>query len=150
MKTFIVALVSVLAGAVDAQVVNQCVICPNSAVNDFGGDAYAPHPDDPLTYEEMIEAVKLYKTGSDDCGHAAIYAFLCCPGTAPVNPCIICPNGATEDDDVAPYPDSGHPQTCADYIEQAKHYKTGSDACRVYDSTVPYCCPPVTASNDHL
>jgi hypothetical protein len=147
MKTFIVALVTILAGAVDAQVANQCVICPNGAVDADGGDLYdiPVFANDPRTFGEIIQEATSIEAGSDDCGNAAIEGIYCCPG-APVNPCIICPNGATYGDDFSPDTVSGIPSTCADHIGNAKKIESGSDACRLYVNKKADCCPPVTAS----
>ena len=88
MKTFILTLVYVLAGAVydvqaycihdDTLVDNQCIICPNGAINDYGGDAYAPFADfgDNRTCGDLIEAGKQVNTWSEDCGWEA--EFHCC------------------------------------------------------------------------
>ncbi len=98
MKTFIVALVSILAGAVDAQVANECIICPDGAINDNGGDSFAPYVDiDGIewTCAELINRAKLFFSGTDACAWAEVDEVLCC-FTAPVNPCSICLNGATE------------------------------------------------------
>jgi hypothetical protein len=58
-----------------------------------------------------------------------------------VNPCIICPDGATAGDDYVPDYE-GNTLTCSDLIGGAKQFESGSDACVWYDIDVAYCCPP--------
>jgi hypothetical protein len=59
-----------------------------------------------------------------------------------VNPCNICPNGATAGDDVAPYAEYGDPITCKELIKAAKLFKTGTYWCSIYEMTGTHCCPP--------
>ena len=58
------------------------------------------------------------------------------------NPCLICPNGATNPagEDHAPYT-SKHPITCKEIIDNAKLFETGSLWCAQYEFAGTYCCP---------
>jgi hypothetical protein len=124
---------------------NPCIICPNGVDTGMGD---APYGENTGTCAELIDAAKLFKTGSWGCAWAESSAISCCPA-APENPCIICPNGVhTGMGDVEPIVEiSG---TCADNIDYAKRFETGSDYCglvgELYES---YCCPPenTTAMN---
>jgi len=94
-----------------------------------------------------------------------MYESYCCstasiPVPAPTptvvdNTCIICPGGATEGDDYAPYTDAdgefslmisgmeGNPSTCAELIDTAKQYEPGSEGCAASEIHELYCCPSV-------
>jgi hypothetical protein len=122
----------------DTGVNNPCIICPNGT--DI--DNFAPYVDDgdSRTCADLIDEAKLYGTGSDECGGFEFEELNCCY-TIPENPCIICPDGATAGDDHVPeYRDDT--ATCSDLIGGAKQFESGSDACRLYDKDVAYCCPP--------
>jgi hypothetical protein len=68
-------------------------------------------------------------------------AFVLAGGVyAQVNPCIICPNGATAGDDYAPLADLGNPTTCAELIDAAKLKETGSEYCAVAEMGELSCC----------
>jgi hypothetical protein len=56
------------------------------------------------------------------------------------NPCLICPNGATEGVDFAPYAHYD-PITCKELIDDAKLFETGSLWCSRYEGAGTYCCP---------
>ena len=117
---------------------NTCIICPDGT----DVDNFAPYADtgDFRTCANLIDEAKLYETGTDDCGWFDTYELRCCY-TIPENPCIICPDGATAGDDHVPeYRDDT--ATCSDLIGGAKQFESGSDACRLYDKDVAYCCPP--------
>jgi hypothetical protein len=45
------------------------------------------------------------------------------------NPCVICPNGATAGDDIAPGADVGVLTTCKELIETAPLFETGTLSC---------------------
>jgi hypothetical protein len=64
-------------------------------------------------------------------------------GTGGDNPCIICPDG-TAVGDFAPYVDDGDLRTCADLIDEAKLYETGSYDCGGFEFGERECCftPP--------
>ena len=121
--------------------VDPCIICPD------GTDAaiFAPYADDgdSRTCADLIEWAKLYEIGSDECGNSELHELHCCY-TAPENPCIICPNGATAGDDYVPeYEENSVTRgTCKDLIDGAKRFESESDACGLYDIDVAYCCPP--------
>ena len=58
-----------------------------------------------------------------------------------VNPCIICPNGVTAGyDDAAPYATFGNNMTCAQAIDAAKLYETGSRDCASSEAYEIACC----------
>jgi hypothetical protein len=116
---------------------NTCIICPDgTTIGDF-----APYADigDSRTCSDIIEEAKLYEIGSDDCGLFEMDEFLCCY-TKPENLCIICPDGVTASDGYVPGFE-GTAFTCSDLIEYAKNFKSGSNACRLEDINVVYCCP---------
>ena len=72
--------------------------------------------------------------------------YHCCY-TAPVNPCNICPHGATVaggDDYVPDY--DGTSVTCLELIDQAKEYESGSFSCGLYEIDKESCCPPATTT----
>jgi hypothetical protein len=117
---------------------NLCIIC----LDGTAADDFAPHAEDgdSRTCADFIDEAKLYETGSDDCGWFEFQELYCCY-TMPVNPCIICPDGATAGDDYVPDYE-GNTLTCSDLIESAKQFESGSDACVWYDIDVAYCCPP--------
>jgi hypothetical protein len=149
MKTCILALVSILAagGHVHAQVDNPCIICPNGAT---AGDDWAPYylaTGIPTTCGEYIDFATLVETASEDCAFYETFEEVCCPTVAattpaptPMNPCIICPNGATAGDEYAPYADSGNPATCAELIDYATLFETGSGECAVAGMYEIDCC----------
>jgi hypothetical protein len=60
-------------------------------------------------------------------------------GTGVDNTCIICPDG-TGVDNFAPYADTGDFRTCADLIDEAKLYETGSDDCGWFEFEELNCC----------
>jgi trypsin len=120
---------------------NPCIICTNGITS---GDNFAPFADsgDPTTCAELIEGTKQYEKESDYCqiiGEA--YEPYCC-FTEPVfwPPCIICPDGATAGDDFAPNAGIGDFTTCAEIIEEAKLFETGSKECAIYESYELSCC----------
>jgi hypothetical protein len=57
------------------------------------------------------------------------------------NPCVICPNGATAGDDLAPWADVGILTTCKELIETAPLHETGTLSCANYGFYEPTCCP---------
>jgi hypothetical protein len=61
------------------------------------------------------------------------------------NPCLICPYGATQGDDYAPYASYEDPITCKEIINDAKLFETGSFWCAQYEEAgLNYCCPTTT------
>jgi hypothetical protein len=64
------------------------------------------------------------------------------------NPCVICPNGATAGDDLAPGADVGVLTTCKELIETASLVETGTLSCAFYGFYEATCCPPVSPPQD--
>ena len=64
------------------------------------------------------------------------------------NPCVICPNGATAGDDLAPRADVGVLTTCKEHIEFASLFETGTVSCASYGFYEATCCPPVSPPQD--
>ena len=64
------------------------------------------------------------------------------------NPCVICPNGATAGDDLAPRADVGVLTTCKEHIEFASLFETGTVSCASYGFYEATCCPPVAPPQD--
>jgi hypothetical protein len=62
-------------------------------------------------------------------------------GTVPENPCIICSNGYTVDDDDAPYSFDG--LTCMEIIEVALNLESDSFLCGLSKQQIVNCCPLV-------
>ena len=74
-----------------------------------------------------------------------------CESNTPVtsgDPCIICPNGLTVDDDYVPGEEYGNTWTCQNIVDYGLYSATeGSDMCEVtLESWVPLCCPPYVES----
>ena len=65
------------------------------------------------------------------------------------NPCIICPDG-TDAAVFAPYADDGDLRTCADLIDEAKLYETGSDDCGWFEFSELLCFHYTRDSSQHL
>jgi hypothetical protein len=124
---------------------DKCIICPNGAFSD-DHKPYAADGDF-TTCAELIDAASKFESGSRDCGFAEFNDEYSCCYTAPVNPCNICPDGATVaggDDYVPEY--EGNSASCSDLIEDANLYESGSFSCRLYDIDKGKCCPPVTTT----
>ena len=119
---------------------NSCIICPNGAT---AGDDFAPYgySGDPMTCAEIIDEAKMFESGSYMCGFAEEDALSCCP-SAPVNPCIICRNGATAGDDFAPFTDDGDFTKCSGFVVGAKQFETDSDYCRIVGEGIESACCP--------
>ena len=119
---------------------NTCIICPDGT----DAAAFAPYADDgdSRTCADLIDEARLYEIGSDECGNSELHELHCCY-TAPENPCIICPDGATAGDDYVPEyaGNSVGRATCKEFIDGAKRFESESDACGLYDIDVAYCCP---------
>ena len=120
-----------------------CIICPGGAT---AGNDFAPFTDDGdfTTCAEFIDYFKQFESESEDCGLAEFYELACCP-TAPENPCIICQDGvtATGGDDFAPYANSGDLATCAELIQMASLFESGSHMCGYSEIDELSCCPTV-------
>jgi hypothetical protein len=54
---------------------------------------------------------------------------------------LICPDGATEGVDFAPFEDWKDPITCKELIDNAKLFETGSFWCAQYEFAGAFCCP---------
>ena len=126
-------------------VYDKCIIFPNGAF----GDDHKPYAGDRdfTTCAELIDAASKFESGTDACGWAEFYDEYFCCYTAPVNPCNICPDGATVaggDDYMPEY--EGNSATCSDCIEESKLYESGSFSCGVYDIDKEKCCSPVTTT----
>ncbi len=89
-------------------------------------------------HAQLINSAKIFFSGTDACAWAEVDKINCCY-TAPVNPCSICPNGATEgSDDFLPFKGIGLGFICADMVKAANLYETESEMCVVIGSR---CCP---------
>ena len=68
------------------------------------------------------------------------------------DPCLICPNGATADNDFRPYAGWDQPlnATCDDLIEAIKAIEAGSVACKegAFENIRSMCCPDTPPEND--
>ncbi|KAL3823888.1 hypothetical protein ACHAXA_005470 [Cyclostephanos tholiformis] len=137
------ALLYILASFANAQE-NPCIVCPDGVTADEGED-YKPYASsgDFTTCAEFIEAYELIDSGSPKCGMADLVVGTFCCYTPPENPCTICPNGVTADegDDYVPYADDGDTMTCAQYIELAAWYESGSYVCGYFEIDELSCCP---------
>ena len=140
---------------------NPCNIFPDGAT---AGDEYVPEYAENsvtrATCKDLIDWAKQFESGSDACGLYDIDVAFCCPSPASVddsavaptttastlgagtgvdNPCIICLDG-TAADDFAPHAEDGDSRTCADFINEAKLYETGSDDCGWFEFQELHCC----------
>ena len=111
-----------------------------------GGENDAPYADigDFTTCAEFIDAYKFVDAGSAECGFGDVVELSCC-FNAPENPCITCPDGitATGGDDFAPYADSGDLRTCAELVDLAMLFESGSYMCGYSEIDELSCCPTV-------
>ena len=119
---------------------NACIICPNGIT--------APEGDDHIPYAEYGDnrtcAALTFESGTGDCGCRGPDELVCCK-TQPENPCIICPDGITNDEGDDHYPATWG-ASCKYISDWAKQFETGSDSCQLYGAVVPECCPPSTVS----
>ena len=122
---------------------NPCIVCSNGT----DVDKFVPGADDGdfRTCADLIDEANMYETGSNDCKWFEFKEFYCCY-TIPDNPCNICLDGATASavGDFAPGANDGDFRTCADLIDEAKLYETGSNDCEWLEMYTPDCCftPP--------
>jgi hypothetical protein len=116
---------------------DPCIICPNGAT---AAEDFIPYTNIG-NCEQLIDFLKLYESSDPFCT-AEYDEAMCCP-TVPEDPCIICPNGATVDDDFLPYAMLGSNQTCEELIDFAKNFETGSDICAESELDESFCCPTV-------
>jgi hypothetical protein len=101
MKLSILALVSILASGVNAQVANPCLVCQHGAT---ASDDFAPlaeYNGDPATWKSLIDLYNLIEKESGQCEWGQFIAGLCCSTTCE-NPCIMCADGATAGNEFAP------------------------------------------------
>ena len=70
------------------------------------------------------------------------FPFIKTPKNAVDNPCVICPDGATVGDYFIPEYGRNY-LTCLELIDGAKLFESGSEACRLLDVELAFCCPPV-------
>ncbi len=133
-----------------AEVDNPCVICPDGATaeEDFIPNASNGNS---MTCTELIDKAMTLEAGSQTCAFSKIYQVLCCPPPAIApsidtidatmttttastldsvvdNPCIICSEG-TDSPEYPPYAANGDSRTCADLIDEAKQYESGTEDC---------------------
>jgi hypothetical protein len=122
---------------------DRCQICPNGPTPPELGD-FIPSNWDTRTCEEIINDSKLVPSGTVFCALAQFGAMSCCP-SEPVNPCSICPNGATDDlDDSTPFKEFGYSSTCSELMEVFSIFETESELYGVIGSR---CCPTSTVVN---
>jgi hypothetical protein len=122
--------------------VNPCDICPDG-VTATGGEDYVPEYDDnTATCVDLITGAMRFESGSDACALYDIDVEYCCPPEPlPGNSCVICPNGpSTGFDDYTPYANDGDSRTCADLIDEAKQYESGTTGCGYAELHEWKCC----------
>jgi hypothetical protein len=142
--------------------VDYCNICPNGIT---ASDNFIPWSGG-KTCKDLVWEAKVYENGSVGCNYYTGYEMSCCSGagtadaentpssftsiptnsptigTPKTDPCLICPDGATEGlDDYAPYEDWEDPIACKELINNAKLFETGSIWCAQYEEAGSYCCP---------
>ena len=113
---------------------NPCVICPTGATV---GDDFAP------TCKELLDLRTNIDAGSEMCIRGLVVAQCCPPPIAQVNPCIICPDGATAGDDFSPFSTSS---TCGELVARAKLFEIGTKECKNYEGYEVSCCPKLAAA----
>jgi hypothetical protein len=124
---------------------NPCIICPNGTTVEDGDDfaPYAVTDEDDATCGELILIAKSHETESFGCGLHEMHEVYCCP-TAPVNPCIMCPSGASLRADFVPNPFTG--STCEEMKAFALLFEAGSQFCKLTKADESLCCPEDKAS----
>jgi len=119
---------------------DPCVVCSNGINVD---DDFVPYPEsgNVFTCQEIVDWGMEYETdGSDVCEiNLKSWESICCPPSIQ-DPCILCANGLTVDEDYAPFYDYGVLTTCAQMIDYAHLFEATSDWC-INDVFEPYCCP---------
>jgi hypothetical protein len=125
-------------GCCPAPVENPCIICPDGVT---AADDLVPYAEMgfTMTCVELIEDYKLVESGSEYCQGAYLDEVYCCP-TPAENPCILCPDGVTVGDDVAPLAEFGNPMSCSELVDFAALFESSSDICTP-DIDEAYCCP---------
>ena len=124
---------------------NPCTLCPNGAT--FGYDFVPNASNATLTCRQLIDSAALLATDSDYCAiFGEIDELDCCPTVVavvdpPDNACVICPNGPTTGlDDYPPYAAGGDTRTCADLIDEASQYESGTEDCGRAELDEYACC----------
>jgi hypothetical protein len=113
-----------------------------------------------MTCSALIDKAMSLEADSQTCTFSKMYQIFCCPldiitapdtaieattttiaSTLNSNPCIICSDGPTTGlDDYAPYAASGVSTTCADLIDEAKQYESGTEDCGLAEFHEVVCC----------
>jgi hypothetical protein len=123
---------------------NPCTLCPNGITV---ADDYDPYNDgdtcsDELDYYANFDA----ESAACTVGWGAEIESRCCP-TEAINPCIICPDGATAGEEIVPY--NNDDRTCMDHIEADLTVDAESEMCLVHAKNDEYyCCPSSTTEFD--
>ncbi|KAL3823875.1 hypothetical protein ACHAXA_005457 [Cyclostephanos tholiformis] len=135
---------------------HPCALCPNGAT---AGDGFVPeYQGNTLTCKDLINDAENHEMESDYCGYIGkTVESYCCPSnpsptqsptdysevtwSTAENPCIICPDGATAEDDYRPYASDGDDSTCGELINSAKSYETESIWCGLRELDAVECCP---------
>ena len=117
---------------------DPCIVCSNGLYVD---DDFVPYPEsgNVFTCQEIVDWGMEYETdGSDVCEiNLKSWEPICCPLS---DPCILCADGLTVDEDYAPYYNYGVLTTCGQIIDYADLFEATSDWC-INDVFEPYCCP---------
>ena len=130
-----------------------CSFCPSGLTNP---DLVLP-TDGGVTCAMAMAYVSTITDIDPNCAKVNLAKALCCVPIPTVvdNICIICPGGATAGDDSAPCADTDveiplmivgmvdNPSTCAELIDAAKQYESGSKGCPSSEIHKLYCCPSV-------
>jgi hypothetical protein len=116
-----------------------CAFCPNGLTAD---GVWIPDYEygNVYTCQDFMDYGTTIQAGSDMC-EVALKSWepFCC---LPSNPCVICPNGVSVDDNYTPFSATyGDQTTCGEIMSAASSFEAGSDWCIVaYDA----CCLPQT------
>jgi hypothetical protein len=110
----------------DTSVVNPCIVCPNGVT--AADDTPFSENGDFTTCAELLEDYKQYESGTGQCEFGDFIVGVFCCYSEPKNPCNICPNGITaaQGNDYVPYEESGDTRTCAQFVEYAQLFESGS------------------------
>ncbi len=122
--------------------VNPCIICPGGVAASLGDDYVPEYEGNTATCADLIAGGMTFESGSDACALWEFVVGYCCPSDAlPENTCIICSDGpSTGLDDYPPYAASGDSRTCADLIDEAKEYESGTEDCGYAELGEYACC----------
>jgi hypothetical protein len=137
-SSFITASVGVV---VAEDVVNPCNICPNGSASKENYSPYAGK--DPITCKEIIENAKLFDRGTYWCSRYEMNEFFCCPPADwPVDPCAVCPDGITVNDEMADMIGC-FDETIATFM----FFESESDVCKIQGESFEALCCPTPAEN---